>query len=78
MNLEKLFENDEFIIWKDNKGFDFAYGIENKTEENLIIEYGEDEATIEVKEWLGLFNYEENIINYILNGNYKIIEESDL
>ena len=31
MKLENIFETDEFIIWKDNKGWDFAYDIENKT-----------------------------------------------
>ena len=37
MKLEKIFENDDFIVWKDNKGFDFAYDIENKTDNKLII-----------------------------------------
>ena len=35
MKLEKIFENDDFIVWKDNKGFDFAYDIENKTDNKL-------------------------------------------
>ena len=48
MKLEKIFETDEFIIWKDNKGFDFAYDIENKTDEEITIKYGfwEEEITI--------------------------------
>ena len=46
MKLEKIFENDDFIVWKDNKGFDFAYDIENKTDNKLIIHYGDDDSNV--------------------------------
>lgn len=75
MKLEKIFENEYFIIWKDNKGWDFFYDIENKTEEKLIIQFTEFEEELEIKDWIGFFNDEEYYINEILNGNYEIKKE---
>ena len=66
MKLENIFETDEFIIWKDNKGWDFAYDIENKTDEKITIQFTEFDETIEVEDWVGLFNDEESYIDEIL------------
>lgn len=73
MKLEKIFENDTFIIWQDNKGFDFAYDIENKTDEEITIQYGFWEEEITIKDWVGLFADEESIIEMILKGDYKVV-----
>ena len=76
MKLEKIFENNEFIIWQDNKGWDFAYDIENKTDNKLIIQFTDFNEKIEINNWVGLFNNEESYINEILKGNYEIgVEE---
>lgn len=72
MKLEKIFENDTFIIWQDNKGWDFAYDIENKTNDKITIQFTEFDEEIEIDDWIGLFNDEEDIIQEILNGNYTI------
>lgn len=72
MKLEKIFENDKFIIWQDNKGWDFAYDIENKTDNKLIIQFTDFDEKIEINDWVGLFNDEEIYINEILKGNYEI------
>lgn len=73
MKLEKIFETDEFIIWKDNKGFDFAYDIENKTDEEITIKYGFWEEEITIKDWVGLFADEESIIEMILRGDCMVV-----
>ena len=73
MKLENIFENDTFIIWKDNKGWDFAYDIENKTDKEITIQYGDYDEEIKIKDWVGLFADEEYIIESILNGNYKVV-----
>ncbi len=73
MTLKKIFENNDFIVYEDNKGFDFAYDIENKTGNKLVIRYGEYEETIEIGEWLGLFPSEKYIIECILNEDYEIL-----
>ena len=73
MKLENIFETDEFIIWQDNKGWDFAYDIENKTDEPITIQYGDYDETIEIDEWVGLFADEEYTIQEILKGNYKVV-----
>lgn len=72
MKLEKIFENDTFIIWQDNKGWDFAYDIENKTDKKIVIRFTEFDETIEVENWCGLFNNDECYINEILNGNFEV------
>ena len=73
MKLEKIFENDKFIIWQDNKGWDFAYDIENKTDEKITIQFTEFDETIEIEDWCGLFNDEESYIEEILKGNYMVV-----
>lgn len=73
MKLENIFETNEFIIWKDNKGWDFAYDIENKTDEKITIQFTEFDETIEVEDWVGLFNDEESYIDEILKGNYMVV-----
>jgi len=75
MKLEKVFEADTFIIWQDNKGWDFVYDIENKTDKPIVIQYGDyDEDTIEIDDWIGILCDREYIVRYILEGNYKEVE----
>jgi hypothetical protein len=73
MKLENIFENDKFIIWQDNKGWDFAYDIENKTDEKITIQFTEFDETLEIEDWVGLFNDEESYIEEILKGNYEVV-----
>ena len=74
MKLEKIFENNDFIVWKDNKGFDFAYDIENKTDNKLIIHYGEDnDNIIEINDWVGLFVGDKYTIECILNVKFEVL-----
>lgn len=73
MKLENIFETDKFIIWQDNKGWDFAYDIENKTDEKITIQFTEFDETIEIEDWVGLFNDEESYIEEILKGNYMVV-----
>ena len=73
MKLEKIFENEKFIIWQDNKGWDFAYDIENKTDEAFTIQFTEFDESIEIDDWVGLFNDEESYIEEILKGNYEVV-----
>ena len=73
MKLEKIFENDKFIIWQDNKGWDFAYDIENKKDEKITIQFTEFDETLEIEDWVGLFNDEESYIEEILKGNYEVV-----
>ena len=78
MKLEKIFENKDFIIYQDNKGYDFAYDIECKDDKIITIKYWDeynDENVLEINEWIGLFPSENNIINNIMNGNYEILEK---
>jgi len=73
MKLKNIYETEKFIIWKDNKGWDFAYDIENKTDEKIVIQFTEFDETIEVEDWVGLFNDEESYIEEILKGNYMVV-----
>ena len=73
MTLKKIFETDEFIIWKDDKGFDFAYDIENKTDKEITIKYGFWEEEITIKDYVGLFEDEESIIEMILRGEFEVL-----
>lgn len=74
--LEKIFENNDFIVWKDNKGYDFAYDIENKTDNKLTISYGDNDGDIlKIDKWVGLFSNQEHIIENIICGNYEIKNE---
>ena len=77
MKLKKIFENNSFIIWEDNKGYDFSYDIENKTNNKIIIELCNYEEQHKIDDWIGLFNNQEYIIEEILNGNYKVVEENE-
>ena len=74
MKLEKIFENDDFIIWKDNKGWDFSFDIENKTDKLLVIQFTECDEKIEIDDWVGLFEDERYYINEILKNNYEVVK----
>lgn len=73
MKLENIFETDKIIVWQDNKGWDFAYDIENKTNKPITIQFTEFDETIEIDNWVGLFNDEEIYIEEILKGNYMVV-----
>ncbi len=73
MKLENIFENDLFIIYQDNKGYDFAYDIENKTDETIKVIYGDYDEEFEIKDWVGLFIDEKYLIDCLINGNYKVV-----
>lgn len=74
MKLENIFETKDFIVWQDNKGWDFAYDIENKTNNKIIIKFTEFDESIEIEDWVGLFNNEKSYIEEILNGNYEVVK----
>jgi hypothetical protein len=73
--LEKIYETEDFVIWKDNKGFDFQYDIENKTSDLLTINMTDFDYQIIVKDWVGFFNNEEYIIEDIITGKYELLKE---
>lgn len=73
--LKKIYERDEFVIYKDDKGYDFAYDIENKTDNIIIIKFTNFDEELKIREWVGLFNNQSYMIEDILNGNYDLIEE---
>lgn len=77
MKLEKIFEEEKFIVYQDNKGYDFAFDIENKTESPITIQYGEYNEELKIDNWVGLFNDEEYIINCILNDNYIVRQDKE-
>lgn len=73
--LKKIYERDEFVIYKDDKGYDFAYDIENKTDNIIIIKFTNFDEELKIREWVGLFNNQSYMIEDILNGNYDLVEE---
>lgn len=73
--LKKIYERDEFIIYKDDKGYDFAYVIENKIDNIIIIKFTNFDEELKIKEWVGLFNNQSYMIEDILNGYYDLIVE---
>jgi len=72
--IEKIYETTEFIVYQDNKGWDFAYDIENKNDNAIIIRFTDFDEDLEIKDWVGLFNDQEYMIEDILNGKYEIEE----
>lgn len=75
MKLEKIFENNDFIIYYDNKGWDFVYDIENKNNKKTIIKFINFDKIIEINDWCGFFNSDKLYIDEIIAGNYEIIED---
>ena len=73
--IEKIYETTEFIIYKDSKGYDFAYDIENKIDNMIIIKFTNFDEELKIKDWIGLFNNQSYMIEDILNGDYELIEE---
>ena len=73
--IKKIYETTEFIIYKDSKGYDFAYDIENKIDNMIIIKFTNFDEELKIKDWIGLFNNQSYMIEDILNGNYELIEE---
>jgi len=73
--IEKIYETTEFIIYKDSKGYDFAYDIENKIDNMIIIKFTNFDEELKIKDWVGLFNNQSYMIEDILNGDYELIEE---
>ena len=74
--LDKIYETKEFIIYKDSKGFDFVYDIENKTNKLLTIDMTEFDYQIIIKNWVGFLCDEEYIINDIISGKYELTMET--
>ena len=73
--IEKIYETTEFIVYKDSKGYDFAYDIENKINNMIIIKFTNFDEELKIKDWIGLFNNQSYMIEDILNGDYELIEE---
>lgn len=73
--IKKIYETTEFIIYKDSKGYDFAYDIENKIDNMIIIKFTNFDEELKIKDWIGLFNNQSYMIEDILNGDYELIEE---
>ena len=73
--IEKIYETTEFIVYKDSKGYDFAYDIENKIDNMIIIKFTNFDEELKIKDWIGLFNNQSYMIEDILNGDYELIEE---
>ena len=73
--IEKIYETTEFIVYKDSKGYDFAYDIENKIDNMIIIKFTNFDEELKIKDWIGLFNNQSYMIEDILNGDYELIVE---
>ena len=73
--IDKIYEQDNFIVYKDNKGYDFAYIIENKIDYMITIKFLDYDEELKIKDWIGLFNSQDYMIEDILNGNYDLIVE---
>ena len=73
MKLKKIYENEDFIIYEDNKGYDFKYTIKNKTNKKIVYYLNgmDDYLILQANDFIGLFNgdYSEEYIRCILDGN---------
>lgn len=75
--MKNIYENKDFIIYEDNKCFDFKFDIENKNNEEITIIYGDNEEEITIENWIGLFSEQKYIIDCILNNNYRLKVEEE-
>lgn len=75
-NNEKIFENENIIIWHDLKGYDFEYHIENKTDKKIVYFLNEldDYVILESKDYINYFggNYDKQVIDSFLNNDYEL------
>ena len=75
-NNEKIFENENIIIWHDRKGYDFEYHIENKTDKKIVYFLNEldDYVILESKDYINYFggNYDKQVIDSFLNNDYEL------
>lgn len=69
---KKLLETDSFILYKDNKGYDFAYEIENKSNDTLSFSFPDREDKLEVQKWIGLFDDQKDFVDSILKDDYDL------
>ena len=76
--LKRIFENEDFILYQDDKGYDFKYDIENKRDTTIYITLTDEDETIRVYDWVGLFEEQRYIIDSIMNNNYEIIIEREV
>jgi len=76
MTTEKIFENENIIIWHDLKGYDFEYHIENKTYKKIVYFLNEldDYVVLESKDYINYFggDYDKQVIDSFLNNNYEL------
>ena len=75
--LKRIFENEDFIIYQDDKGYDFKYDIENKRDTTIYAKLFDIDETLRVNDWVGLFDDEKYIIDSIMNNNYELIEREE-
>ena len=75
--LKRIFENEDFILYQDDKGYDFKYDIENKRDTTIYAKLTDIDETLRVNDWVGLFEDERYIIDSIMNNNYEIIEREE-
>lgn len=75
--LKRIFENEDFILYQDDKGYDFKYDIENKRDTTIYAKLTDIDETLRVADWVGLFSNERYIIDSIMNNNYEIIEREE-
>ena len=75
-NNEKIFENENIIIWHDLKGYDFEYHIENKTDKKIVyfLNKLDDYVILESKDYINYFggNYDKQVIDSFLNNDYEL------
>ena len=75
--LKRIFENEDFIIYQDDKGYDFKYDIESKRDTTIYAKLFDIDETLRVNDWVGLFDDEKYIIDSIMNNNYELIEREE-
>lgn len=75
--LKRIFENEDFILYYDNKGYDFVYDIENKRDTAITIKLNDCEETFTINDWRGLFDDEQYVIDSIIKNDYEIVESEE-
>ena len=63
----KFTEEDKIYLIK------FLELLDKISDEKITIQFTEFDETIEVEDWVGLFNDEESYIDEILKGNYMVV-----
>ena len=76
MELKKIYENEDIIIYENDKGYDFKYTIENTSDKEIIYHLGIDDYLIleggkHISYLIG--NYTEEFIQCIINEDFEKI-----